>query len=153
MLHHGGGIASAVRRASYHAVRSDAFAAFSQSIESIKNGVLPEIALPPPAMLRSWLYWCAGHRPRWRLFESCSRYGNFYHRYRYLFHPYLLPQRTRNESHQLQQQDAVDEEEVADYYGRRPLCFGSDGNPVDQCLRATALRDGRSFVVDSVGRS
>ena len=67
------------------------------------------------------------------LFESCSRYvyGNFYHRYRYLFHPYLLPQRTRNESHQLQQQDAVDEEEVADYYGRRPLCFGFDGNPVD----------------------
>ena len=150
MLHHGGG--SAVRMRRVHASCSDAFAAFSQSIESIKNRVLPEIALPSPPLLRV-AGWCAGHRPRWRLFESCSRYGNFYHRYRYLFHPYLLPQRTRNESHQLRQQDAVDEEEVADYYGRRPLCFGFDGNPVDQCLRATALRDGRSFVVDSVGRS
>ena len=69
MLHHGGG--SAVRRVQIDHAVTDAFAAFSQSIESIKNGVLPEIALPPPAMLRSWLYWCAGHRPRWRLFESC----------------------------------------------------------------------------------
>ena len=125
---------------------------FLSRSSQLKIGSYLKIALPPPAMLRS-CYWCAGHRPRWRLFESCSRYGNFYHRYRYLFHPYLLPQRTRNESHQLRQQDAVDEEEVADYYGRRPLCFGFDGNPVDQCLRATALRDGRSFVVDSVGRS
>lgn len=46
--------ASAAQRASC----SDAFAAFSQSIESIKNRVLPETALPPPAT-RSW---CAGHR-------------------------------------------------------------------------------------------
>ena len=144
---------AAVRCACVHASCSDAFAAFSQSIESIKNRVLPELRCRP-LLCYVARYWCAGHRPRWRLFESCSRYyGNFYHRYRYLFHPYLLPQRTRNESHQLQQQDAVDEEEVADYYGRRPLCFGFDGNPVDQCLRATALRDGRSFVVDSVGRS
>ena len=54
MLHHGGG--SAVRRVQIDHAVTDAFAAFSQSIESIKNGVLPEIALPPPAMLRSWLY-------------------------------------------------------------------------------------------------
>lgn len=66
MLHHGGMVAaSAAQRASC----SDAFAAFSQSIESIKNRVLPETALPPPAT-RSW---CAGHRPRWRLFQVCSK--------------------------------------------------------------------------------
>lgn len=55
-----------------HAV-TDAFAAFSQSIESIKNGVLPEIALPPPAMLRSWLYWCAGHRTATGHVGVCSK--------------------------------------------------------------------------------
>lgn len=46
--------ASAVRgsAACMHHAETDAFAAFSQSIESIKNRVLPEIALPSPPLLR-----------------------------------------------------------------------------------------------------